>query len=93
MNLYYKLSKHFKIFHKFDKYDLYSTPIVLHNFVMISFNSFIKNFSLSALNDFRGLYIWLHIIWENLHLKSKMKTKWYAAISIDIHRKTGFLKT
>ena len=33
-----KLSKHSEICHKFDKYDLYSIPIVLYDFVLVSFN-------------------------------------------------------
>ena len=61
MNKYepiYRLSKHSKIFHKFNKYDLYSVPIVLHDFVLASFNLIHKNFPcFSALNDFRVLYI------------------------------------
>ena len=34
----YKLSKHSEIFHKIDKYDLYSIPIVLYDFTMVSFD-------------------------------------------------------
>ena len=34
----YELSKHSEIFHKFNKYDLYSIPIVLYGFTMVSFN-------------------------------------------------------
>ena len=34
----YELSKHSENFHKFDKYDLYSIPIVLYDFTMASFN-------------------------------------------------------
>ena len=33
-----KLSKHSEIFHKFNKYDLYNIPIVLYDFVLVSFN-------------------------------------------------------
>ena len=54
----YRVSKYSKIFHKFNKYDLYSIPIVLYNFVLVSFNKFYKKFPcFSALNDFRVLYI------------------------------------
>ena len=32
----HELSKHYEIFHKFDKQDLYSIPIVLYDFTMVS---------------------------------------------------------
>ena len=34
----YELSKHSEIFHKLDKYGLYSIPIVLYDFTMVSPN-------------------------------------------------------
>ena len=34
----HQLFKQSENFHKFDKYDLYSIPIVLYDFTMVSFN-------------------------------------------------------
>ena len=34
----HRLSKHPKIFHKFNKYSLYNIPIVLYNFVLVPFD-------------------------------------------------------
>ena len=54
----YELSKYSEIFHKFNKYDLYSIPIVLYDFKLISVNQFPENIpSFSDLNDFRVLWI------------------------------------
>ena len=39
-----ELSKHSEIFHKFDKYDLSSIPIILCDFTMVFFINFIRIF-------------------------------------------------
>ena len=53
----HKLSKHSGNFYKFNRYDIFSIPIVLYDFTMVYFNEFHINLPcFSVLNDFRVLY-------------------------------------
>ena len=45
----YKLSKHSESFHKFNKYDLYSIPIVLYDLTMVFLIDFIRMFPVLVL--------------------------------------------